>query len=163
MNRIGVAAFLVVLVATYAIAQDNLCANPKTPRLGILVGTPRTDMTRAGRSSQDFEGRFADALAKVKLFQPFCVVRDAKPFADPANYPTMKGSVLIKISSEPSTKNSAIAAIAVEIEIVEGPTVWDGMSLATVAVLIESPTDFDKGAEKVSFFYSDLIPKLSIK
>jgi hypothetical protein len=60
-------------------------------------------------------------------------------------------------------KNSAIAAIAVEIEIVEGPTVWDGMSLATVPVLIESPADFDKGAEKVALFYSDLSAKLSIK
>jgi len=37
------------------------------------------------------------------------------------------------------------------------------MSLATVPVLIESPADFDKGAEKVALFYSDLSAKLSIK
>lgn len=163
MDRLGVAILLVLLISTRVVAQDNSCANPKTARLGVLVITPKTVTSKMGRSALDFESRFADALVKVKQFQLFCLVREAEPFGDPANYPAMKGSVMIMIASEPSVRSSGVAAIAVGIQITEGPTVWDGMSLATVPVLIESPSDVDKGAEKVASLYTNLVSALSKK
>jgi len=137
-------------------AQHDPCANPKAPRVGVLLTLgeqPKSSDSDFVKRGAAFESRFRDEL--IKLLPPdSCVVRDVWVFSDPENFPALKGSMVFEISVLPSVRNPKVAAIAVEMKAVQGAYFEQNLCLGSLPVLIESDSDFKVGAEDVMRFWA---------
>ena len=142
---------LIILSPARLCAQNDPCANPKTPRIGVLTGEqPKS-------SDSDFVKR-----ELIKLLPPdSCLVRDVGVFGDPENFPALKGSMVLKISVLPSFKNPNVAAIAVQMEAVEGAYWEQALCYGTLPVLIESDSDFKIGAQGVMRYWASMGEEIS--
>lgn len=156
----------IVLSATRLYSQDDPCANPKSPRVGVLITSKEPvkqspDMYEYLKRQNDVDKHFQEAL--IKQLRGACIVRNVSVFDDPRNYPALKGSMMILISSRPSFQNPKIAAIAVELKASEGPSVDQSFSMGSIPILIEDAGDFETGAKMVLQIWSGMGEELAKK
>jgi hypothetical protein len=138
-------------------AEDNSCANPQAPRIGIITLSSNGASNSANvltAKSAEFENRLANQL--IAQLNGICVVRDIKLFDNPANYPALKGSVLVHIAAEASLHYPKIAAIAIHLEAVQGPYMGQAYPLGTFPVLIEDDSDFEIAAKGILQFWNTM-------
>jgi hypothetical protein len=152
---------LIILSPARLCAQNDPCANPKTPRIGVLTGEqPKSSDSDFVKRGAAVGNRFRDELIKL-LPQDSCLVRDVGVFGDPENFPALKGSMVLKISVLPSFKNPNVAAIAVQMEAVEGAYWEQALCYGTLPVLIESYSDFKIGAQGVMRYWASMGEEIS--
>jgi hypothetical protein len=74
-------------------------------------------------------------------------------FDDPKNFPQLKGSTIVEIKADASLKSPSVFALAITVSSTEGIYVRDESRMFTVPVLIESNTDYARGAEGLLKFW----------
>lgn len=154
-------AFIWIAVAgNLALSQTSACANPNAPRIGLLI-MDKPAMTDPGSSPQLMtlskrllaaDTQFRDQLA-LRLPTNACVVTSEDIFDDPKNFPQLKGSLIIRINADASFKNQSVFALAVTVSTAQGINWQDDLLMFTIPVLIESDSDYSRGAESVMKFW----------
>lgn len=100
----------------------------------------------------DADTKFRDQLAQ-RLPVGSCIVTSGEIFEDPKNFPQLKGSPIVEISADASPNNPGVFAIAVTVSSAGGINVQDDFRMFTVPVLIESDSDYARGADGVMKFW----------
>ncbi len=148
--------FLAVLNNSRLPAQEDACANPNSPRVGVFILS--TAPLKSAAESYEIEKRRNDVekrLQEALINQLFgnCIVRDTTVFSDPTNFPTLKGSLEIMISALPSFQDPKVAAIAVQLSAVQGAFAEQSFPMGFLPLLIEDESDYDLGAKTVLHFW----------
>jgi hypothetical protein len=74
-------------------------------------------------------------------------------FSDPKNYPALKGSLIVMISSHPSFQNPKVAAIAVQLSATQGAFFEQSVPIGFLPLLIEDDSDYEIGAKVVLHYW----------
>jgi hypothetical protein len=130
-----------------AVSQTDSCANPNAPRIGLIAEDAFTDAASSPQSDArmksivNAEIKFRDQLAR-RMPTGACIVTSHNIFNDAKNYPQLKGSPIIEIRGDASTKNTGVFALAVTISSTQGVYAQDQLRLFTLPLLIESESDY---------------------
>jgi hypothetical protein len=162
MNCIArtIAFIWIAIAGNLALSQVTACANPNAPRIGLLiqdkpaVNDPASSPQLVALSKRLLaaDTRFRDQLAQ-RLPANACVVTSEDIFDDPKNFPQLKGSLIIEISADASFRNPNVFALAVTVSTAQGINWQDELLMFTIPVLIESDSDYSRGAESVMKFW----------
>lgn len=157
--RITIIVFFAVS-GNFALSQNSACANPNAPRIGLLIMDKPAE-TDSGSSPHLValskrllvaDTQFRDQLA-LRLPTNACVVTNEDIFDDPKNFPQLKGSLIIRISADASFKNPSVFALAVTVSTAQGINWQDELLMFTIPVLIETDSDYSRGAGSVMNFW----------
>jgi hypothetical protein len=150
----------IAISGSFALSQDSGCANPNAPRIGLLIqdkltstdnkSSPQVDTL--SKRLVDADTKFRDQLVK-RLSPDWCIVTNREIFYDSKNFPQLKGSTVIEIKADASSKNPSVFAFAITVSSVGGIYAQDQLRLFTVPVLIETDTDFAQGADRIMKFW----------
>jgi hypothetical protein len=162
MNRVArTIVFLWIAVGgNFALSQTGTCANPNAPRVGLLIQDKQAK-SDAGSSPQlvaqskrlvDADIKLRDELAQ-RLPTDSCVVTNRDIFNDPKNFPQLKGSTIIEIKADASFRNPSVFAFAVTVSAVEGIYAQDQLRMFTIPVLVETDSDYARGADGLMKFW----------
>ncbi|MFZ0394680.1 MAG: hypothetical protein WCF17_12030 [Terracidiphilus sp.] len=154
---------LLICVATsgnLAWSQSGACALPDAPRIWLLIqnqqaaGDPAPSPQLAALSKRliDADTKFRDQLAQ-RLPANSCIVTSGEIFDDPKNFPQLKGSTIVEISADASSKSPGVAALAVTVTSVGGAYVQDDFRMFTIPILIETESDYARGADGLMKFW----------
>jgi hypothetical protein len=147
---VATVAALATCIAAFGGTKDS-CGNPTAHRVGFMTKTANASDPDYMRRIVEIEQRFRDAVVK-ELPSDTCVISDMSILSDAKNFPLLKGTTVITVSAIVSfhkENNPNVAAIAIDIESVQGPS-WDqSLHIATTPVLIESDGDYAIGAKGV--------------
>lgn len=150
---------LVALSGLRLFAQNDPCANPTAPRVGVFILSKEPAKSADGsydlvKRQYDVEKRFQVAL--IKQLSKNCIVRDSAVFDDPKNFPALRGSAEITITGDRSLHNSKVAAIAVQLRAIQGIYAEQSFPLGFLALLIEDDSDYDLGAKTVLVYWGNI-------
>jgi hypothetical protein len=162
MNRVAhmVIFFCIAVSGKIALSQSSACANPNATRIALVIlnqpaaNDPASSPQLAALSKRlvDAAARFRDQLAQ-RLPANACIVTSLEIFEDPKNYPRLKGSPMIEISADASFKNPSVFALAVTVSSAGGIYARDDFRMFTIPVLIETDSDFARGADGLMKFW----------
>jgi len=96
--------------------------------------------------------KFRDLLAQ-RLSADICIVTNREVFTDPKNFPQLKGSTIIEIGADASSKDPNILALAVSVGSIQGVYLQDQLRMFSIPVLIESDSDYARGVDIVMKFW----------
>jgi hypothetical protein len=166
MRKSGVAvlSFVALLCSASVKAQENACANPGAPRVVIVNLTPSKNFQGDLAARYEPVDRFAGTLGRA--FAGACVVTDASILDDTKAYPSLNGSMLLLIQSDPSLKQERFVAVSIEFSVLRGMRVFDRMPVTTYAVLLEpddTQSDLDRKARASIDRYDRLVQSLPKK
>lgn len=155
-----VALMGIAVWGTFALAQNDACANPSAARIGLLIqNRPITRDSTTSPQMVDFSKRlvtadtkFRDLLAQ-RLSADVCIVTNRDVFTDPKNFPQLKGSTVIEIGADASSNDPNVLAIAVSVGTTQGVYMQDQLRMFTVPVLIESDSGYARGVDVVMKFW----------
>jgi hypothetical protein len=133
------------------------CANPRAPRVGVVIGENKTPKTPEGVKTLEIATKIQAAIA-AKFDPQACVVTDIGILSDAQNYPMLKGTPLFVIYAMPSAKDPDVAAVAVQMEYVTSPEAYSATALGAVPLLVEKDTDLNRFGALV-FNYWNVISK----
>jgi hypothetical protein len=150
----------IVISGNFALAQSDACANPSATRIGLLIqNRPITSDSTTSPQMVDFSKRlvsadtkFRDLLAQ-RLSADICIVTNREVFTDPKNFPQLKGSTIIEIGADASSKDPNILALAVSVGSIQGVYLQDQLRMFSIPVLIESDSDYARGVDIVMKFW----------
>lgn len=150
----------IAISGNFALSQNNVCADPNAPRIGLLIlDKPATadpaslpQLAALSKRLVDADTRFRDQLAQ-RLPPNACIVTSRDIFDDPKNFPQLKGSMIIEISADASFKNPGVFALAVTFSAAQGIYAQDEFLMFTIPVLIETESDYARGADGVMKFW----------
>jgi hypothetical protein len=140
-------------------AQDDPCANPSTPRIAIIITSKEPSKSETGaydylKRQYDVEKRLQEAL--TKQLAGSCVISDIAILSDPKNFPALKGSLTIMISSRPSFQNPKVAAIAVELSATQGAYFDQSLPMGFLPLLVEDDSDYEIGAKAILHYWEGM-------
>lgn len=152
---IGIAVF-----GSFALAQNDACANPSAARIGILLqnrpiakdSTTTPQMIELSKRLVAADSKFRDLLVQ-RLSADICIVTNRDVFTDAKNFPQLKGSTVIEIGADASSKDPNVLALAVSVGSIQGVYVQDQLRMFSVPVLIESDSDYARGVDIVMRFW----------
>jgi hypothetical protein len=150
----------IVISGNVALSQPSACANPNAPRIGLLIqnqpaaNDPASSPQLVALSKRLIAAaaRFRDQLAQ-RLPANACIVTSLEIFDDPKNFPQLKGSPIIEISADGSFKNPGVFALAVTVSSAGGIYARDDFRMFTIPVLIETDSDYARGADGLMKFW----------
>lgn len=150
----------IVILGGAAFAQSDACANPSATRIGLLIqNRPIVSDSTTPQQMVDFSKRlvsadtkFRDLLAQ-RLSADICIVTNREVFTDPKNFPQLKGSTIIEIGADASSKDPNILALAVSVGSIQGVYLQDQLRMFSIPVLIESDSDYARGVDIVMKFW----------
>lgn len=138
---------LILWYCAFLRAQD--CSSPKTPQFEIvtMTGEAQAKSSEDAKDAIEVEHRFADELAQKLVDSHVCVFgRDNNV---PASRTNIRFEVKAVASLDPHTPN--IAAVAVNVYVVDRPPKFESFPIALVPILIENERDFEIGARVVMY------------
>ena len=150
----------IVISGNFELAQSDACANPSATRIGLLIqNRPIVSDSTTPQQMVDFSKRlvsadtkFRDLLAQ-RLSADICIVTNREVFTDPKNFPQLKGSTIIEIGADASSKDPNILALAVSVGSIQGVYLQDQLRMFSIPVLIESDSDYARGVDIVMKFW----------
>lgn len=151
---------LVALSSSFLHAQSDSCANPSAPRIAIIITSappPKSvgDEYNYLKRAYDVESRLREAL--TKQLPGSCIVHDMAILSDPKNFPALKGSLVIMISSRPSFQNPKVAAVAVELSALQGAFFDQSVPIGFLPLLVEDDSDYESGAKAILRFSQGMV------
>jgi hypothetical protein len=150
----------IAISGNFAFAQSDACANPSATRIGLLIqNRPITNDPAASPQMVELSKRlvaadtkFRDLLAQ-RLSADVCIVTNREVFTDSKNFPQLKGSTVIEIGADASSKDPNVLALAVSVGSIQGVYVQDQLRMFSIPVLIESDSDYARGVDIVMKFW----------
>jgi hypothetical protein len=150
----------VAISGNIALSQPSACANPNATRIALVIlNQPATNdpasspqLVALSKRLIDADVEFRDQLAQ-RLPAKTCIVTSLDVFEDPKNFPQLKGSPIIEISAEASSKNPGVFALAVTVSSAGGINAQDNFQMFTIPVLIETDFDYARGADGFMKFW----------
>ncbi len=150
----------IAISGNLALAQSDACANPSATRIGLLIQNKSiTNDPKASPQMVDLSKRlvaadtkFRDLLAQ-RLSADVCIVTNRDIFTDQKNFPQLKGSTIIEIVADASSKDPNVLALAVTVGSTQGVYMQDQLHMFTIPVLIESDSDYARGVDSVMKFW----------
>ena len=150
----------IAMGGSFAFAQSDACANPSAARIGMLIqnklitGDPTASPQVVALSKRlvAADTKFRELLAQ-RLSADVCIVTNRDVFADPKNYPKLKGSTIIEIGADALPKDPNVLALAVSVGSTQGVFMQDQLRMFSIPVLIESDSDYARGIDIVMKFW----------
>jgi hypothetical protein len=162
MNRLAhmVIFICIAISGNVALSQPSACADPNATRIALLIqNQPAANdaaswpqLVALSKRLIDAAARFRDQLAQ-RLPANACIVTSLEIFEDPKSFPRLKGSPMIEISADGSFKNPSVFALAVTVSSAGGIYARDDFRMFTIPVLIETDSDYARGADGFMKFW----------
>jgi hypothetical protein len=150
----------IAIWGNFAFAQSDACANPSAARVGMLIqnklitGDPTASPQAVELSKRlvAADTKFRELLAQ-RLSAEVCIVTNRDVFADPKNYPQLKGSTIIEIGADALPKDPNVLALSVSVGSTQGVFMQDQLRMFSIPVLVESDSDYARGIDIVMKFW----------